>query len=127
MIKFIAAGILASFIAPLAGTAQAQTSWTGASLTISGNRSNGCDLRVVEVTHSGNTLSSVRFVVANRAQAAVRVTAEVTMTGNNQRKSGNISGVIAAGQQATLQGFHPFGGSLAGSTMALRFLGCSAG
>lgn len=127
MTKFIAAGILASFLAPLAGTAQAQTSWTGSNLSISGNRSNGCDLRVVEVTHSGNTLNSVRFTVANRAQATVRVTAEVTMTGNNQRKSGNISGLIAAGQMATLQGFHPFGGSLAGSTMAIRFLGCSAG
>lgn len=81
----------------------------------------------MEATHSGNTLSSLRFVVVNRAQAAVCATAEVTMTGNNQRKSGNITGLTAAGQQATLQGFHPFGGSLAGSTVAIRFLGCTAG
>ena len=127
MIKFIAAGILASFLAPLASPAQAQTTWTGSSLSISGNRSNGCDLRVVEVTHNGSMLSSLRFMVMNRATSAVRINADVTMIGNNQRKSGSISGLVGAGQQATLQGFHPFGGSLVGSTVAIRFTGCSAG
>jgi len=121
-IALAALGLLAAL--PVA--AQAQTSWTGTSLSIGGNRTNGCDLRVVEVTHNGSTLSSLRFVIANRAHSAVRVNAEVTMTGNNQRKSGPISGVIGAGQQATLQGFHPFGGSLAGSTVAIRFTGCTA-
>lgn len=126
MKTLIAAGIQVLSLAFLAGPAQAQTSWTGTGLSISGNRSNGCDMRVVEVTHSGSTLSSLRFVVVNRATSAARVTIEVTMTGNNQRKSGNISGLIGGGQMGTLAGFHPFGGSLAGSTVSLRFLGCTA-
>lgn len=121
MKKLIALALFAS----LPGLAQAQTSWTGTNLSISGNRSNGCDVRIVEVTHNGSMLSSLRFVVLNRATTAVRVNADVTMTGNNQRKSGPITGVIGAGQQGTLQGFHPFGGSLAGSTVAIRFNGCS--
>lgn len=126
MRRFIAPAAFA-LMAALPAVAQAQTTWTGSSLTITGNRMNGCDLRVVEVTHSGSTLSSLRFVIANRATSAVRAVAEVTMTGNNQRKSGNITGLIAAGQQATLTGFHPFGGSLAGSTVAIRFTGCTPG
>ena len=125
MKKLIATGILGLTLAPLAGPAQAQTTWTGTSLEIIGNRQNGCDLRVVEVTHSGSTLSSVRFQLANRATTAVRAHAEVTLSGNNQRKSGNISGLIGAGQMATVSGFHPFGGSLAGSRLSLRFTGCT--
>ena len=121
MKKLIALALFAS----LPGLAQAETTWTGTNLSISGNRSNGCDVRIVQVTHNGSMLSSLRFVVLNRATTAVRVNAEVTMTGNNQRKSGPITGVIGAGQQGTLQGFHPFGGSLAGSTVAIRFNGCS--
>ena len=122
MKKLIALALFAS----LPGLAQAETSWTSPNLSISGNRTNGCDLRVVQVTHNGSLLSSLRFVVNNRSMTAVYVIADVTMSGNNQRKSGSISGRIAAGQQATLQGFHPFGGSLAGSTVAIRFTGCSA-
>jgi hypothetical protein len=117
--------IALALFATLPSLAQAQTSWTSPNLSIAGNRSNGCDLRIVEVTHSGNTLNSLRFVVVNRAQAAVRATAEVTMVGDNQRKSGNIFGLIAAGQQATLTGFHPIGGSLAGTRVTIRFLGCT--
>jgi hypothetical protein len=71
-------------------------------------------------------MSALRFVIANRATAAVRATAEVTMIGNNQRKMGTITGLIGAGQQATLQGFHPFGGSPAGSRVEIRFTGCTA-
>ena len=121
-IALAALGLLAA----LPAAAQAQTTWTQPNLSISGNRTNGCDLRVVEVTHNGSMLSSLRFVITNRGSSAVRVNADVTMTGNNQRKSGPISGLVGAGQQATLQGFHPFGGSLAGSTVAIRFTGCSA-
>ncbi|WP_431303560.1 hypothetical protein [Sediminicoccus sp. BL-A-41-H5] len=117
--------IALALFASLPGLAQAQTTWTGQNLSISGNRTNGCDLRIVEVTHGGSMLSSLRFVVFNRATTAVRVNADVTMTGNNQRKSGPITGVIGANQQAALQGFYPFGGSLAGSTVAIRFTGCS--
>lgn len=126
MRRFIAPAAL-SLMAALPGVAQAQTTWTGASLTVTGNSSNGCDLRVVEVTHNGSTLNSLRFVIANRATRTVRATAEVTLTGNNQRKPGTITGLIAGGQLATLQGFYPFGGSLAGTTVAIRFTGCTAG
>ena len=125
MKKLFALALVASL--PGLAQAQTQTSWTGQSLSISGNRVNGCDLRVVEVAHTGTTLQSLRFVVANRAWGAVCVTAEVTLTGNNQRKSGNITGLVGGGQHATLTGFHPSGGSLLGSTVAIRFLGCSAG
>ncbi|MBX9750921.1 MAG: hypothetical protein K5Q68_15140 [Roseococcus sp.] len=118
--------IALALFASLPSLAQAQTVWTSPNLSISGNRSNGCDLRIVEVTHNGSPLSSLRFVVLNRGSTAVIVNADVTMTGNNQRKTGPIFGVIAAGQQGTLQGFHPFGGSLAGSTVAIRFTSCAA-
>lgn len=123
MKKILALAVLAT----LPGIAQAQTTWTGTNLSISGNRANGCDLRVVEVTHSGSTLSSIRFALVNRAPAAVRATATVTLTGNNQSKSGTITGLVAAGQMATLAGFYPFGGSLAGSSIAIRFTACTAG
>lgn len=126
MTRSINHSLLASLLAlPL--LASAQTTWTGAQLSISGNRANGCDLRVVSVTHMGSTLSSLRFTVANRATSAVRAYMDVTLSGNNQRKSGPVSGLIGGGQQATLQGFHPFGGTLSGSTLALRFTGCTPG
>lgn len=114
-------------LAALPVAAQAQTSWTGANLSVSGNRSNGCDLRAVEVSHSGGTLNSLRFAIANRAASTARATAEITMTGDNQSKRGTIAGVIAANQQATLIGFHPFGGSLAGSRVQIRFVSCTPG
>ncbi|WPB86340.1 hypothetical protein [Sediminicoccus rosea] len=125
MKRILALATLATL--PALAEAQAQTTWTNPNLTIAGNRSNGCDVRVVEVSHSGNTLNSLRFIIMNRAQSAVRVMAEVTMTGDNQRKAGNITGLIGAAQQGTLVGFHPFGGSLAGSSVAIRFLGCTPG
>lgn len=125
MKKILALAVLVTL--PGLAQAQTQTSWTGTSLSISGNRSNGCDLRVVEVSHSGTTLSSVRFAVVNRAAAMVRATATVTLTGNGQTKVGTITGLIGGGQVATLGVFHPFGGSLAGSSMAIRFTGCTAG
>lgn len=125
MSKILALAALATL--PALADAQAQTTWISPNLSIAGNRSNGCDVRVVEVSHTGNTLNSLRFVIANRAQSAVRVTAEVTMTGENQHKARNIYGLIGARQQATLQGFHPFGGSLAGSRVLIRFLGCTPG
>lgn len=124
MRRFIAPAALA-LMAAVPVAAQAQTTWTSPNLGVTGNRTNGCDLRVVEVTHSGSTLSSLRFVIANRATGAVRATAEVVMTGDNSRKSGNISGVIAGGQQATLTGFHPTGGSLVGTRVAIRFTSCT--
>lgn len=125
MNKLIATGLLALTLAPLAGPAQAQTTWTGTSLEIIGNRQNGCDLRVLQVTHSGSTLNSVQFQLINRAANTVRANIEVTLTGNNQRKSGVMSGLVGGGQTATLQGFYPFGGSLAGSRISLRFTGCT--
>lgn len=125
MKKILALAVLATL--PALAEAQAQTTWTGTNLTMTGNRSNGCDVRIVQVTHSGNTLNSVQFLVSNRAMNPVRATAEVTLSGNGQRKFGAITGLIAAGQQATLQGFYPFGGSLSGTSMAIRFIGCTPG
>lgn len=125
MKKILALAVLAAL--PALAEAQAQTTWTGQNLGISGNRSNGCDLRVIEVSHNGSTLNSVRFAILNRAQSAVRATAEVTLLGNNQRKFGLISGLVPANQQATLTGFHPFGGSLTGSRIEIRFVGCTPG
>lgn len=118
---------LAAALATLPALAQAQAvmTWAGQNLSISGNRANGCDLRVVEVTHSGSQLSALRVMVANRAQAAMRLTAELTLTGDNQRKTGTFSGVIGGGQVATLQGIQPFGGSLAGTRVAVVFHNCT--
>ena len=124
MTRSINHSLLASLLAlPL--LASAQTTWTGSNLSVSGNRSNRCDLRVVSVTHMGSTLSSLQFSVANRSTSAVRANMDVTLSRSNQRKSGPVSGLIGAGQQATLQGFHPFGGTLEGSTLTLKFTGCT--
>jgi hypothetical protein len=125
MKKILALAMLATL--PALAEAQAQTTWTGSKLEITGNRQNGCDVRVIEVTHSGSTLNSVRFIISNRSTTQVRAMAEVTLMGSNQRKSGLITGLIPANQQATLQGFYPFGGSLAGTTIAIRFTGCFGG
>lgn len=114
-----------ALMAALPAAAQAQTTWTGQDLAIAGNRSNGCDLRVVEVTHSGSTLNSLRFLISNVAPGAVRATADVVMTGNNSRKTGTITGLIGGGQRATLTGFHPTGGSLAGTRVEIRFTSCT--
>ena len=114
-------------LAALPAAAQAQTAWSGSALTVTGNRMNHCDLRVVEATHAGNTLNSIRVLVVNRATAPVRATAEVTLTGSNQRKFGVMTVLVPPNQQATMQGFHPFGGSLAGTTLAIRFQGCTQG
>jgi hypothetical protein len=126
MKKLMALALLATVPGLLPAQAQAQTSWTGSTLSISGDHSNGCNLHVVEVTHSGSTLSSLRFMMMNLGNREVRVNAEVTITGNNQRKSGPIFGEIGPSRAATLQGFHPFGGSLAGSTVDIRFSHCTA-
>ena len=112
-------------VAALPLLASAQTTWTGTNLTISGNRQNGCDIRVLEVSHSGSTLSSMRFGLINRAASEVRVVMEVTLAGQGQRKMGAVSGLVGGGQTATLQGFYPFGGSLKGSTVGLRFTACT--
>ncbi len=116
-----------TLLAALPAAAQAQTTWSGSALSISGNRANGCDLRVVEATHAGNTLNPVRLVVMNRATTPARASAEVTLSGNGQRKVGTVTALVPAGQQATMQGFYPFGGSLAGTTLVIRFLGCTQG
>ena len=112
-------------LAALPAAAQAQTTWSGMALSITGNRTNGCDLRVIQVTHSGSTLSSVQFQIMNRSSTAARATMEVTLAGNGQRKMGTVSGLIGAGTTGVVTGFYPFGGSLAGTQMTLRFLGCT--
>lgn len=107
--------------------AQAQTAWGGTALSILGNRSNGCDVRIIQATHSGSTLNPIEVLVANRAGTPVRVTAEATLMGDNQRRTGLMMVLIGAHQQATMRGLYPFGGSLAGSRLVIRFLGCTPG
>lgn len=113
-------------LAPQMAQAQAYT-WQGPTLLSSGNTMNGCRLRTPLATHTGSLgLNSIFLTVRNDGQAPVRITANVELSGNNTRKSGNISsGVIPAGSQASIQAFSPGGSTRDGTTLRVTFTSCA--
>jgi hypothetical protein len=113
MNKILALAVLATL--PAMAEAQTQTTWTGQSLSVTGERDDGCYLRVAEVTHSGNQYDPIRIMVLNGEQTPKRVWALVTMSGDGSPMGGQVDGVILGGSTGTLRGFSPSPGSLAGS------------
>ncbi len=120
----------ALLIATLAGQqAQAQSSyvWQGQTLQSAGLTTNGCNLRVPMATHSGSLgLNSIFVSVMNRGTAAVRITADVELSGNNTRKSGPITGIIQPNSAITsMQAFSPGGTTREGTTLRVRITSCT--
>lgn len=105
--------------------AMAQTSWTGPNRLLGGGTLNGCDLRLVQATHSGGMLSSIFATLQNRGTRPVRISGTAELRGTDQRKSGPFGPLtIPAGGQQQVQTFPPFGGSLAGTTFAVTITSC---
>lgn len=118
--------LIASVCGPQA-QAQSAYLWQGPTLQSAGLTTNGCNLRVPSATHSGSLgLSSIFVSVMNRGTAAVRITADVELSGNNSRKSGTISGIISAnGAIASMQAFSPGGSTRDGTTLRVRITSCA--
>jgi hypothetical protein len=119
----------ALLIAALGGQqAQAQSAytWQGPTLRSAGLNTNGCNLRVPQATHSGSLgLSSIFVSVQNRGTGAVRITADVELSGNNSRKSGTISGIVQGNSQiASLQAFSPGGSTRDNTTLRVQITSC---
>lgn len=106
--------------------AQSAYTWQQATLLSAGLNTNGCNLRVPSATHSGSLgLSNIFVSVQNRGTGAVRITAEVELSGNNSRKSGTMTGVVQGNSQiASLQAFSPGGSTRDGTTLRVRITGC---
>jgi hypothetical protein len=132
MRNIIAAALLCSGIASLApgqAAAQAAYTWSGPTLLSTGNTMNGCRLRTPIATHSGSlALGNIFLTVRNEGQTAVRVTANVELSGNNSRKSSSISSpLLAPGSQAAIQVMTPGGTTRDGTTLRVTFTSCAAG
>ena len=107
--------------------AQSAYTWQGPTLLSAGLTTNGCNLRVPSATHSGSLgLNSIFVSAMNRGTAAVRITADVELVGNNTRKSGSISGIIQPNSAITsMQAFSPGGTTRDGTTLRVRITGCT--
>jgi hypothetical protein len=107
--------------------AQSAYTWQGPTLLSAGLTTNGCNLRAPMATHSGSLgLSSIFVSVMNRGATAVRITADVELSGNNSRKSGSISGIIQPNSAITsMQAFSPGGSTRDGTTLRVRITTCT--
>ena len=123
--------IAATLMATALGTgaalpAAAQTAyWTGSKLIVT-PRPN-CRVEVDHAYLQGSGWSaSIHLVFRNRGAELTGVNVQVELQGNGQSKSGAFGPYRinpgAASDQATLS---PYGGSLAGSTLRVRFTACS--
>ena len=123
----IPAALLAAALASQQARAQSAYTWQGPTLLSAGLTTNGCNLRVPMATHSGSLgLSSIFVSVMNRGTAAVRITADVELSGNNSRKSGSISGIIQPNSAITsMQAFSPGGSTRDGTTLRVRITTCA--
>jgi len=120
-----------SLALPLMATQEAQAqsayTWRGPTLLAAGLNTNGCNLRLPEATHSGSLgLSNIFISVQNRGSAAVRITADVELSGNNSRKAGSISGIIHANPAiASMQAMTPGGSTRDNTTLRVRITSCA--
>lgn len=118
--------LLAATLATHQAQAQAAYTWQGPTLLSAGLTTNGCNLRVPQATHSGSLgLSNIFVSVQNRGSAAVRITADVELSGNNSRKTGSISGIIHANPAiASMQAMTPGGSTRDNTTLRVRITSC---
>jgi hypothetical protein len=119
----IAATLLLAAALPAA--AQQNTTWSGTTLIIQGGTLNGCNIRVLDATHTGNTLSAIRITFVNNGTRSARVNGNTTLAGNGQSKTGAFRSVaMGPGISAVSQGMGPFGGSLAGTVLTVNITSC---
>lgn len=119
----------ALLLGPLAATpalAQATYQWSGNQRIFTNGTMNGCNIGLGQVTHSGSlALGNIMLTFGNRGSHAVRIEADVEISGNNSRKSGRIGpSLIAAGGTAVVQAFPPGGSTLSGTTVTVRLTRC---
>jgi hypothetical protein len=121
-----ATAILLAAVAAQPAQAQSAYTWQGPTLQSAGLTTNGCNLRVPSATHSGNLgLNNIFVTVQNRGTGAVRITADVELTGNNSRKTGSISGIVQGNSQtASMQAMTPGGSTRDGTTLRVRITTC---
>ena len=128
MRHIIAATLLASALgAGAALPAAAQTTeWRGSQLVITPMAN--CRVAVERAYLQGSGWSaSIHLVFRNRGPAPASVNVDVQLQGNGQSKSGSYGPYrIVAAATSDQQTLPPFGGSLTGSTLRVRFTACAA-
>lgn len=122
----LAAAALMATLGGQRAQAQAAYTWQGPTLLSAGLTMNGCNLRVPSATHSGSLgLSNIFVTVMNRSTRAVRITAEVELSGNNSRKGGSISGILQANAApASLQALTPGGSTRDNTVLRVNITSC---
>ena len=125
-LTFIANILALASLASPAVQAQSSYTWAGPTLLSAGLTTNGCNLRIPSATHNGSLgLSNIFVTVSNRGTAAVRITADVELSGNNSRKTGSISGVVQGNSAtASMQAMTPGGSTRDGTTLRVRVTSC---
>lgn len=111
----------------MAPAAMAQTAppiWSGANLVVTGTRENGCDVRLMRVRHMGGTANPIQVEFFNEGGSAVRINADIILTGQGQTASRFTSQRVDAMRQGTLTGPNPFHGPLVGSRLSVIVSGC---
>ncbi|MBS7788767.1 hypothetical protein KTR66_02100 [Roseococcus sp. SDR] len=112
-------------LAALPAAAQ-QTNWNGPNLIVNGATANGCNVEVFEASHFGTANNSIRIGIVNRGTVAVRVFAQVVLTGPQGTKSNgefSIAMFPNVGAVSNRAGT-PFEGSLAGTRLTLNIARC---
>lgn len=119
---------LALFLATIALPAAAQTtSWSGNRLVLTPLSGSPCRIALDRAYLQGSGWSaSVHVVFRNRGTAAISVTANVELVGQEQRKiSPHGPFTIATGSVADRDIMAPFGGSLANTTLRVNITACT--
>lgn len=124
--------IAATLLATVAGggtalPAAAQTAqWSGSNLVIVPLAN--CRVPVERAYLQGSGPNAyIHLVFRNRGAAPASVTVNVELSGNDQRKSGTYGPYrIVAAAASDQQTLAPYGGSLAGSTLTVRYTACGA-
>lgn len=120
-----AALLLATALPAAAQSTQVTTNWSGANLVVTGGTLSGCNIRVLEASHTGSTASAIRITFVNNGTRSARVNGSTTLSGNGQSKTGAFRSVaMAPGIGAVSQGMVPFAGVLAGTTLTVNITSC---
>lgn len=126
MRHIIAATLLTTALgAGAALPAAAQTTeWRGSNLVITPLPN--CRVPVERAYLQGSgTNAWIHLVFRNRGSAPASVSVNVELSGNGQRKSGAYGPYrVNAGATSDRQTLAPYGGSLAGSTLTVRYTAC---
>jgi len=96
--------------------------WTGNAKRFTPSSVAGCSLELQRVfLRSGSIFAILRYT----GTGARNVNLEARLAGGNNSKTGGGYGRVNAGQTSEIQLMTPYGGSLTGSTIAVRVTGCA--